>query len=408
MKYNFDEIIDRRKSNSLKWAVGENELPMWVADMDFRTAPCILEALQERLNHGIFGYSEISKEWALAYQNWWQRRHNFRIEEHWLIFCTGVVPALSSLVRKLTTPNENVLIQTPVYNCFFSSIKNNGANVISSELIYENGKYYIDWADFEEKLANPQTTLFILCNPHNPIGKIWTKDELTQMGELCHKHGVVVISDEIHCDLTEPNLSYTPFASASEICENISISCISPTKAFNIAGLNSAAVFAKNRFLRHKAWRAFNTDEIAEPNAFAVSATVAAFEKGEAWLEALREYLSENKKIVREFLSENLPYISALPCDATYLMWLDCSHLINLSGTIPILSNDDFKIPHRYEFRNSTKLAEFIRAKSGLYLSSGEIYGQGGAKFLRLNIATPKANLLDGLNRLKTAILELL
>ena len=404
MKFNFDEIIDRRNSNSLKWAVSENELPMWVADMDFRTAPCILEALQERVNHGIFGYSEIPHEWALAYQNWWSKRHNFRIEEHWLVFCTGIVPALSSLVRKLTTANENVLVLSPVYNCFFSSIQNNGVKALCSELVYKNKEYEINWTDFENKLSGPQTTLFILCNPHNPVGKIWSKDELARMGELCAKHGVTVISDEIHCDLTEPNLSYTPFASASEICENISISCISPTKAFNIAGLNSAAVFAKNKFLRHKAYRAFNTDEIAEPNAFAVAATVAAFEKGEEWLDELRIYLSENKKIVREFLSENLPYIRALPCDATYLMWLDCSNLINLSGKIPIATSENLKIPHFAEFKNSTELANFIRSKSGLYLSSGEIYGKGGEKFLRLNIATPRANLLDGLERLKRAL----
>lgn len=404
MKFNFDEIIDRRNSNSLKWAVSENELPMWVADMDFRTAPCILDALKERVNHGIFGYSEIPHEWALAYQNWWSKRHNFRIEEHWLVFCTGIVPALSSLVRKLTTANENVLVLSPVYNCFFSSIQNNGVKALCSELVYKNKEYEINWTDFENKLSGPQTSLFILCNPHNPIGKIWKKDELARMGELCAKHGVTVISDEIHCDLTEPNLSYTPFASASEICENISISCISPTKSFNIAGLNTAAVFAKNKFLRHKSWRAFNTDEIAEPNAFATSATIAAFEKGEAWLDSLREYLSQNKKIVREFLSENLPYISALPCNATYLMWLDCSNLINLNGNIPIATLENLKIPHFKEFKNSTELAKFIREKSGLYLSSGEIYGSGGENFLRLNIATPKANLLDGLERLKKAL----
>ena len=404
MKFNFDEIIDRRNSNSLKWAVSENELPMWVADMDFRTAPCILEALQEVVKHGIFGYSEISTQWALAYQNWWQKRHNFRIEEHWLIFCTGVVSALSSLVRKFTTPNESVLVLSPVYNCFFSSIQNNGVKALYSELVYKNKEYEINWTDFENKLSDPQTSLFILCNPHNPIGKIWKKDELARMGELCAKHGVTVISDEIHCDLTEPNLSYTPFASVSEICENISISCISPTKAFNIAGLNTAAVFAKNKFLRHKAWRAFNTDEIAEPNAFATSATIAAFEKGEAWLDSLREYLSQNKKIVHEFLSENLPYIRALPCDATYLMWLDCSNLIKLRGEIPIATSENLKIPHFAEFKNSTELANFIRLQTGLYLSSGEIYGSGGENFLRLNIATPRANLLDGLERLKKAL----
>lgn len=388
MKYDFDEIIDRRSSNSLKWAVSTHELPMWVADMDFRTSPEIILALQNVLNHGIFGYSEIPKEWGMAYQNWWKKRHNFHIDTNWLIFCTGIVPALSSLIRKLTTPNENVLVQSPVYNCFFSSIKNNGVNAVCSELIYEKNQYQINWTDFENKLADPQTTLFILCNPHNPIGKIWTKDELKKMGELCYKYGVSVISDEIHCDLCEPSLTYTPFASVSEICENISISCISPTKTFNIAGLNTAAVFAKNKLLRHKAWRAFNTDEIAEPNAFAVSATIAAFEHSQKWLDELLVYLSQNKKIVREFLSDNLAQISALPCEATYLMWLDCTHVIKAKN-----------------FKNSSDLANFIRNKTGLYLSSGDIFGNGGENFLRLNIATPKKILHDGLERLKQALI---
>ncbi len=216
MKYDFDIEADRRGSNSLKWDVAENELPMWVADMDFRTAPQITAALEKRAAHGVFGYSIVPDEWYKAYADWWKNRHGLDIEKQRLIFCTGVVPAISSLVRKLTTPAEKVLIQTPVYNIFYNSILNNGRNVLESPLVYENGGYSIDWDDLEDKLADPQTTLMILCNPHNPVGKIWEAETLAKIGRLCRENYVTVISDEIHCDLTDPNRNYVPFATVSE------------------------------------------------------------------------------------------------------------------------------------------------------------------------------------------------
>lgn len=382
MNYNFDEITDRRNTNSLKWSVDENELPMWVADMDFKTAPSVTEALTKRAAHGIFGYAVIPDEWYEAYMSWWKNRYSFKIEKDWLIFATGVVPAISSIVRKLTTPAENVLILTPVYNIFFNSILNNGRNVLECPLSYKNKEYGIDFEDLEKKLSDPQTTMMILCNPHNPIGKIWDKKTLKKIGDLCFEHHVTVVSDEIHCDLTETGKSYIPFASVSEKCRMNSITCVAPTKSFNIAGLQTAAVIVPNEVLRHKVWRGLNTDEVAEPNCFAVSAAIAAYKEGGEWLDALRKYIDENRKFVSAFLGMNLPQITLIQSEATYLLWLDCS----------LLDGD------------SDQLQKFIRETTGLYLSTGKIYGIGGEHFLRLNIACPRSRLADGLNRLKDAV----
>lgn len=380
--YNFDKLTDRRGVGSLKWDVPERELPMWVADMDFETAPEVAEAIRARAAHGIFGYSIVTEDWYEAYMSWWKRRHGLVMEREWLIFCTGVVPAISSAVRKLTTVGENVLVQTPVYNIFFNSIRNNGRNILESPLVYDEEQYSIDFADLEDKLADPQTTLMLLCNPHNPVGKIWDRETLARIGELCEKHHVLVLSDEIHCDLTDPGWEYVPFASVSEVCRNNSITCIAPTKTFNLAGLQTAAVMVPDPVIRHKLNRGLNTDEVAEPNAFAVGAAVAAFEKGENWLEELRQYLFENKQLVREFIKDNLPAVRVVPSHATYLLWLDCGRV-----------TDD-----------AEKLCSFIRRDSGLYLTEGEEYGSCGRQFIRMNTACPRERLMDGLNRLKKSV----
>ena len=382
-KYDFDTLIERRSTFSCKWGgCSENELPMWVADMDFLTAPEILEALQKRLNNGIFGYTYIPDEWHEAYQYWWKKRHHLEISKDSLIFCTGVVPAISTAVRKLTTIAENVVIQPPVYNVFYNSIRNNGRNILESSLLYSNGKYSIDWEDLEKKLSDPQTSLMILCNPHNPVGKIWDKQTLARIGELCEKYNVTVISDEIHCDLTDPGKEYIPFASVSETCAKISVTCMAPTKAFNIAGLQTAAVMVPNENLNHKMWRALNTDEVAEPNAFAVTAAISAFTKGEAWLDALRAYAKTNKDIIRDFISKNIPELSVVPSEATYLLWLDCSKITN----------------------DSVSLAEFIRKETGLFLANGTQYGGNGNYFMRFNPACPRKLIEDGLTRLKQGV----
>ena len=382
MKYNFDHAPDRRNTDSYKWDVKENELPMWVADMDFETAPEIREAFSRRIEHGVFGYSIVPDAWYQAYGNWWEKRHHFKIEKDWLIFCTGVVPAISSIVRKLTTPNENVVILTPVYNIFFNSIVNNGARVLECPLVYEKGEYSINWEDFENKLSNPQTSLLIWCNPHNPVGKIWDSDTMAKVGELCKKYGVKVISDEIHCDIVRPGKEYTPFASVTETCRDISISCVAPTKTFNIAGLQSAAVIVPEQFLRHKVWRGLNTDEVAEPNSFATLAAITAFEKGEAWLNELNEYLFKNRHYVESFIEKNIPELTTVSADATYLVWIDISRVFN----------------------DGIEARDFIRKNTGLYICEGNEYGEAGKKFIRLNIACPLERVKEGMERLKTAV----
>lgn len=383
MGYDFDKMTDRRGWGSLKWDVPERELPMWVADMDFETAPEVAEYIAGRAAHGIFGYSVVTEDWYHAYKGWWSRRHGLQMEEDWLIFCTGVVPAISSTVRKLTTVGEKVLVQTPVYNIFFNSIRNNGRVILESPLVYDGREYSIDWSDLEEKLADPQTTLMLLCNPHNPVGKIWDKETLARIGELCEKHHVLVLSDEIHCDLTDPGCEYVPFASVSETCQNNSITCMAPTKTFNLAGLQTAAVMVPDPVIRHKLNRGLNTDEVAEPNVFAVGAAVTAFEMGEPWLEELRQYLYENKQLVRAFVEQEIPGLKVVPSQATYLLWLDCSGITE----------------------DATELAEFVRKDSGLYLTEGEEYGACGRKFMRLNTACPKARLQEGLERLKKSVM---
>ena len=353
MPYDFDTVTDRSGTFSYKWDIAEGELPMWVADMDFKTAPEIIAAFEERVRHGVFGYNIVPDEWKDAYIGWWRERHGVEYSREQLIFATGVIPILSSCVRKLTTPAENVVVLTPVYNVFFNCIFNNGRNIKKVELDYSCGKYSIDFERLEAALADPQTTLMILSNPHNPAGIIWDKETLARIGELAYDNGVTVISDEIHCDLTDPGYEYIPFASVSEKCRDNCVVCVSPTKAFNLAGLQTAAAIVPNPRLRHKVWRALNTDEAAEPNSFAVQAAIAAFTKGGDWLDALREYLAENKRIAAEFIAENLPAIKPVASNATYLMWLDCSAL-----------SDD-----------PSALAEHIRKSTGLFLSDGSIYG---------------------------------
>jgi len=280
MKFDFDKIVDRRNSGSLKWNVKEGELPMWVADMDFMTAPAVISAIKKVVDHGVFGYKDVPDEWFSAIQNWWKNRHNLYIEKSWLCFCTGVIPAITSMVKRITEVGDNVAIFTPVYDIFFHSVENTGRHVLECPLVYDGKTYEIDFADLEQKLSLPTTSLMIFCNPHNPVGKVWNAAELERVGALCDKYGVTVISDEIHCDLTFPGYKYTPFAAVTDACRDISVTCIAASKAFNMAGLQSAAVFAANENLRNKVVRGLNSDEVAEPNAFACEAAIATAAQG--------------------------------------------------------------------------------------------------------------------------------
>ena len=381
MSSSFDREVNRRGTGSMKWNVGADELPMWVADMDFETAPAVTQALMERAGQGIYGYTEISHEWYRAYQDWWQDRHHFPIEKDWLIFCTGVVPAISSIVRKMTCVAEKVVVMTPCYNIFFNSILNNGRNVLESRLLYAEGKYSIDYEDLEKKLSDPQTSMLILCNPHNPVGKIWDRETLERIGELCFQYHVLVLSDEIHCDITRPGTEYIPFASVSDHCKYNSITCVAPTKTFNLAGLQTAAVIVPDETLRHRVNRGLNTDEVAEPNVFAAIAPVAAFNHGGEWLDELRGYLWENRRIAEEFIQKEIPGLRTISADATYLLWIDCNEL---KGDL-------------------SDLTEFIRRESGLFLCDGREYGNGYG-YLRMNLACRREMVREGLVRLKKSI----
>lgn len=382
MIYDFDIVRERRNSNSLKWDVKENELPLWVADMDFQTAPAVIKALERKVQTGIFGYSIVPDEWREAIQKWWVNRHNFFMEKDWLIFCTGVVPAITCMVKRLTNVGDNVLVQTPVYDIFFHSIENHGRHVLENKLKYDGESYRIDFEDLEKKLSHPLTTMMILCNPHNPIGKIWDKDDLIKIGELCSRYHVVVVSDEIHCDLTDSGYDYIPFASASDLCAENSITCISASKAFNLAGLQAAAIAVPDEKLRQIMERGLNSDEIAEPNVFASEAMIAAFTEGEEWLDELRAYLENNKKLAAEFLENELSNIKLVSSHATYLLWLDCS---NVPG-------------------DAAELCRYIRKETGLYLAEGIKYKGNGNQFIRMNIACSAKQLKEALNRLKKGV----
>ncbi len=384
MEYDFDQTINRRGTSSVKWKVGENELPMWVADMDFPAAPEIRAAIQKEMDHGVFGYTDLPEEWYSSITDWWQARHGLAIKRDWLMFCTGVLPAVCSSIRRLSAPGENVLLMTPVYNAFFHCIESNGRKVSESRMIYDRktASYRIDWKDLERKLADPQTNLMILCSPHNPIGKIWEKETLARIGELCAANGVVVIADEIHCDLTEPGQSYIPFASVSDTCRDNCIMCIAPTKAFNLAGLQTAAVAVPDPFLRHRVQAAMDHDGVTHANTFAVPAAIAAFTEGGPWLDALNAYVSDNRRQVAEYIRQEIPQIQMVPSAATYLLWLDCTDL---------------------SFGREN-IGDFIRRETGLFLCDGSIYGEAGTGFLRMNIACPRSTVKEGLRRLKAGI----
>ena len=383
MKYNFDEIVPRRGSHSYKWDSAEDAdvLPMWIADMDFRTAPPVIEALAKRVQHGIFGYTKVPSAYFDAVTGWFERRHNFSFSKEWILFTSGVVPALSAVIKALTCQGDKVLVQLPVYNCFFSSIRNNGCEIISNDLIFNNGTYSIDFDDLEEKTSDPKVKLLLLCNPHNPAGRVWTREELTKIGEICFRNDVIVVSDEIHCDLTYSGHTFIPFASISEEFLYKSVTCSAPSKTFNLAGLQVANILAADDEVRKKIDKALNINEVCEINAFAVEALIAAYNEGEEWLDELRTYLYENYLYLKNCFAQHLPQFSVLPLEATYLVWVDCSSL----------------------GMSSAEIAKILLEKEKLWINEGTIYGAAGESFIRLNIACPRALLTDGLNKIKRA-----
>lgn len=381
MKYNFDEIVSRRHTCSYKWdsaPSGEKEvLPLWVADMDFRTAPVIVEALERRVRHGIFGYVRVPDAYYESVARWFARRHGWKMETDWIIYTSGVVPAISAVIKALTVPGDGVVVQTPVYNCFFSSIRNNGCRVVPNPLIYENRTYRIDFEDLDRKTADPGVRLLLLCNPHNPAGRVWTREELVRIGEICQKHGVRVIADEIHCELVFPGHEYVPFASTGENQLRNSVTCVSPSKAFNLAGLQIASIISCDRAVRERIDRAININEVCDVNPFGVEATIAAYGGGEDWLLQLLDYLKGNYDLLCDFFKTYLPQIPVTSLEGTYLVWTDCRA---------------FHLP-------SDVLQELLLEETGLWLNSGTLYGAEGEGFLRWNIACPRVVLHDALTR---------
>jgi len=350
--------------------------------MDFTVAPAIKAAVMRTAEAAVYGYSIVPDEYFAAIEDFFNSRYKAGFSRDEMVYTSGIVAAISSMVRKLTTPGERVLIQAPVYNVFYNSIVNNGRFVLSSDLVYENGEYRMDLCDLEKKMSDPQVSLMILCNPHNPVGKIWDKKTLAAVAEMAKRHGVTVISDEIHSPLTRPGTKYVPFASVSKTAREISITCVAASKAFNIAGLQSSALVVGDPHLRHKVWRGINTDEVGEPNVFSMRANIAAYRDSRDWLDELRVYLFENRDYAEAFIAEKLPKLHAVKADASYLLWLDIS----------AYSND------------SEAFAKDMREKCGLWVNDGAEYGKGGEGFLRINLASCRANVREGLKRLKMYI----
>ena len=379
MKYDFDEQISRRGTNSYKWDSAESEhvLPMWVADMDFRTVPAVVDALRRRVEHGIFGYTRVPDSYYEAVTGWFARRHGWAIDREWIIYTSGVVPAISAVIKALSVPGDKVLVQTPVYNCFFSSIRNNGCEVVSSPLVFADNTYAVDYEDLERKAADPKVKVMLLCNPHNPAGRVWRREELVRIGEICIRHGVTVVSDEIHCELVFPGHRYTPFASISEDFLRHSVTCISPSKAFNIAGLQIANIVCADADRRARIDRAINDNEVCDVNPFGVIATQAAYNEGEAWLNQLVEYLHANYLYMRDFCREHLPEFPVTVLEGTYLVWMDCRKL----GI------------------SSEELERRLVSEARLWLNAGTMYGAEGEGFMRWNIACPRNTLTEGLKR---------
>lgn len=382
MKYDFETIPNRRGTSSIKWDVKDNELPMWIADMDFKTPDFILDKMTEIVKFGNFGYKDVPDKYFESFANWFERRHNVKWYKDEMIFTTGVVPAISSIVRKITTVGEKVLVMEPCYNIFFNSIVNNGRFIVSSDLVYENGVYNIDFQDLEEKLTDNQVNLLILCNPQNPCGKIYTKEELAKIGELAYKHNVIVLSDEIHCDITEEEYGYTPFQSVNDINRYNSITCISASKCFSLAGLQGAVVVVPDSNLRHKVKRGLNTDEVAEPNSFVCDVFSYALDNGEEYINELNKVISRNKKYAYDYILNNIKELTPVISHALYLIWVDISKV-----------SDD-----------SDEFTNFLREKTGLYVASGREYGEPGKTFIRINLATSLENVKDGMERLKQGV----
>lgn len=383
MEYDFSRPTERRGTDSYKWdSTPETDIiPLWVADMDFETFPAITEALQRRVAHGIFGYTRVPEAYYEAVCNWFGKHHGWHINREDIIYTSGVVPAVSAVIKALTLPGDQVIVQGPVYNCFFSSIRNNGCETVSNSLIYnkEELRYEIDFNDLERKLAHERARLMLICNPHNPGGRVWTRDELTRVAELCHKYGVRVVSDEIHCELTLYDNEYVPFGSLPDELSHGSITCCSPSKAFNTAGLQIANIVCRDAEVRNRIDRAININEVCDVNPFGVIALQAAYsDEGYEWLTQLRAYISSNYDLLRERFARELPKCKVMRMEGTYLAWIDCSELH--------ISSDEIE--------------EMLMHENKVWVNAGSMYGTEGAAFIRINMACTSELLNEGITRI--------
>lgn len=383
MEYDFSRPTERRGTDSYKWdsAPEADIIPLWVADMDFETFPGITEALQRRVAHGIFGYTRVPEAYYEAVCNWFGKHHGWHINREDIIYTSGVVPAVSAVIKALTLPGDQVIVQGPVYNCFFSSIRNNGCETVSNSLIYnkEELRYEIDFDDLERKLAHERARLMLICNPHNPGGRVWTRDELTRVAELCRKYGVRVVSDEIHCELTLYDNEYVPFGSLPDELSHGSITCCSPSKAFNTAGLQIANIVCRDAEVRNRIDRAININEVCDVNPFGVIALQAAYsDEGYEWLTQLRAYISSNYDLLRERFARELPKCKVMRMEGTYLAWIDCSELH--------ISSDEIE--------------EMLMHENKVWVNAGSMYGTEGAAFIRINMACTSELLNEGITRI--------
>ncbi|MGL4913441.1 MAG: MalY/PatB family protein [Romboutsia sp.] len=389
MSYNFDAVIDRSNNYAAKWSemdkkYGTNDLlPMWIADMDFKAAPCIIDALKERLDQGIYGYTTRPTSYNESIVNWVDRRYGWKIKPEWLMFSPGVIPAISMIINELTNENDKIMIQEPVYSPFNSVVKQNKRELVISPLVkLEDGNYVMDYEDIEAKIKDVK--MFILCNPHNPVGRVWSKEELKRLGDICLKHNVLVISDEIHSDIILKNNKHIPFGSISEEFAQNSITCMAPTKTFNIAGLQTSQVILPNEKHYKILDDAFIRIDIRRNNSFSLVATEAAYNKGEEWLEDYLEYLEENIDFAINYINEKIPSLKVKKPEGTYLLWVDFSE----TG----LSNEE--------------ISKALVEKGRVALNAGESFGIGGSGYQRINLACPRSMVEEGLNRIRKAIIE--
>ena len=378
MNYNFDEIIPRYQTGCVKWdeSPSPDVIPLWVADMDFAVAPAIQEAVRQRAQHPVFGYTYVQEDYYAAVIWWFQRRHGWKIKREWMLYTTGVVPAMSCAIKALTMPGERVVILSPDYNCFFSSIRNNGCEVAESVLRRtDDNRFEVDWDDFETQCADEKTTVFLLCNPHNPTGRVWSREELQRMADICHRHDVRIVSDEIHCELIMPGHTFVPMGTVDADAVILN----SPSKSFNIAGLQMANIICQDAATRRRLDRAININEVCDVNPFAPEAVKAAYNDSEEWIDALNLYLWDNYLALCDFVAHHLPQWKVMPLEGTYLVWVDVSQCTG-------------------------KVADYcdgLMRNAKVWLNPGTMYGpQSGEGYLRINIACPRSLLMEALNRI--------